>query len=77
MREVEYRVRPVTRFVVTRWYHEDQEGGRQNGGSEVCGEFENMQRANKVCEALAAQEPEAEAHTMHEPSQIGDLTITT
>ena len=39
-RQVEYRVIPVTRYLVTQWYHEDHGDGRCEGGSESYGEFE-------------------------------------
>lgn len=45
---VEYRVRPVTRFVVTR-FHKDPNG---SGGVEMIGEFPNEQQANKACLAF-------------------------
>jgi hypothetical protein len=48
---IEYRVRPVTRYIVTRF--------TANGilhDSSNCGEFANVKSANKVCAALAATE---------------------
>lgn len=54
MQKIEYRVRPVTRYVVTR-YHQD----RANGGAvETCGEFENEDKAYEVGAALAFKERE-------------------
>lgn len=49
--KVEYRVRPVTRYVVTR-YHEDEHGS----GVETKGEYDNEQVAYDVGYALAAHE---------------------
>lgn len=53
----EYRVRPVVRYVVTRYFHpyQSQDGKiGQNGSSEVIGEFDNEQLADQVCEAMKA-----------------------
>ena len=51
--KVEYRVRPVTRYVVTR-YHESDSG--RTGGVETKGEYDNEQVAYDVGYALAAHE---------------------
>lgn len=48
MEKIEYRVRPVTRYVVTR-YEEDGRGA----GSEPKGEFDNYETAYAVGYALA------------------------
>lgn len=50
--EVEYRVRPVQRFVVTHWYSETNADGTHNGGCESLGEFDNAAQAAKVVEAM-------------------------
>ena len=55
-KQIEYRVRPVTRYVVTRFYRESMPNGNEQGGCEGCGEFDNMQRANTVAEALHKSE---------------------
>jgi hypothetical protein len=49
--EVEYRVRPVTRYVVTR-FHKDE----KLAGVETRGEFDNANVAFEVGYALARQE---------------------
>lgn len=49
--KVEYRVRPVTRYIVTR-YHESE----NTGGSEFKGEFDSHQVAYAVGYALAQEE---------------------
>lgn len=49
---VEYRVRPVTRYHVTRFENEDHDNGRCSGGSESLGEFDNESQAFKVADAL-------------------------
>jgi hypothetical protein len=51
--KVEYRVRPVTRYVVTRW-HESDEG--RTGGSESKGEYDSFEMAYEVAYALAKDE---------------------
>lgn len=50
---IEYRVRPVTRYIVTRY--SQAEGGRL-AGSESYGEFDNEPTALDVMMALAMQE---------------------
>lgn len=47
--KTEYRVRPVTRYVVTKYTY--AEFG--HAGSENCGEFQNVGNANRTCHALA------------------------
>jgi hypothetical protein len=57
----EYRVRPVTRFVVTKYFHPFQsEDGKIafTGSSEVIGLFDNEKQADTVATALAASESE-------------------
>lgn len=53
---VEYRVRPVTRYHVTRFENEDYEDGRCSGGCESLGEFDNESHAFKVADALLLHE---------------------
>ena len=69
MKKIEYRVRPVTRYSVTRYEEEhltDPEcevhyylmgDGRctctGSAGSEQYGEFDNLQNANRVAKGLA------------------------
>lgn len=48
---IEYKVRPVTRFVVTR-YHQNE----ASAGVETCGEFDNARQAGLVAGALAAND---------------------
>lgn len=52
----EYRVRPVVRYVVTRYCHayssQDGKSG-QLGSSEVVGEFDNENMARMVAQATA------------------------
>jgi hypothetical protein len=55
MKTIEYRVRPVTRYVVTR-FHRDDEGGA--GGVETVGEYGNEQTAYDVGYALCKAEHE-------------------
>lgn len=53
--KIEYRVRPVTRYVVTRYY--ESVDGRA-GGVETKGEYENAQVAYEVGYALCKAEHE-------------------
>ena len=56
----EFRVRPVVRYVVTRYCHPytSADGMSGNsGGSEVIAELANEQRAFEVATAMAKAEP--------------------
>lgn len=51
---IEYRVRPVTRYIVTRFERqENSEGDVVAAGSSVCGEYDAHQQAYDVGYALA------------------------
>ena len=58
--KVEYQVRAVTRYVVTRWEsaeHVSADGRRfYSGGSECFGEFDSEMMAYNVASALCAAE---------------------
>lgn len=66
MLTIEYRVRPVTRYIVTRWHTNNIVSTRdgittctgQSGGTDTCGEFDRQDMAEKVAKALADAEPE-------------------
>lgn len=51
--KVEYRVKPVTRYLVTRYSETSL-----SGSSEERGEFSNKNLANHVASSLAAFEPQ-------------------
>lgn len=53
---VEYRIRPITRFIVTRW-HDDRD--MDTMGSETCGEFPNEEQALTAARGLVSLEPGA------------------
>lgn len=55
---IEYRVRPVVRYVVTRFAREDLPSGNCVAGSSTCGEFDNEQQAESVKAALEASDPD-------------------
>ncbi len=55
-KKVDYRVRPVTRFVITRFEREDHPNGMCSGGSECRGEFDNYDTAHAVAYALCKLE---------------------
>lgn len=54
MLKVEYRVRPVTRYVVTRWHE-----GDNCAGCDPKGEFDNADTAYSVAYALCKSEHDA------------------
>jgi len=49
--KIEYKVRPVTRYVVTRY-----ESDGQSGSCGTIGEFDNERKAKDVARALASEE---------------------
>lgn len=53
--KVEFKVKPVTRYIVTKFTEEHQISANtyQASSSEICGEFDNYKKANIVCEALS------------------------
>lgn len=68
MKKVEIRVRPVTRYVVTR-YTEDYDGEQLRGQAHEClGEFSNEPHAAWVAEAAKAfaGTPECEAFELEQ-----------
>jgi hypothetical protein len=70
MKTIEYRVRPVTRYIVTRFTQSvDEERGCCGVGSEVCGEFVQLRRAETVAEALARGEAEGDK-VLYRPSPV-------
>lgn len=63
---VEYRVRPVIRYHVTRF-----ENDGNKAGVESLGEFDNESQANKVAKALAYLE--GELHVGVKPSKFEEI----
>jgi hypothetical protein len=59
---IEYRVRPVTRYVVTRWEGDDTPGNVSSdpslGSRQIGSEYANADTAYEVAYALARQEHE-------------------
>lgn len=53
---VEYQVRPVTRYIITRYHNETTPTGGASGGVETIGEFDNQVRAELIARALVNQE---------------------
>ena len=73
MKTSEYRVRPVTRYVVTEYKSEDDGNGRASGGCSIIGEFPNQHYAEKVAESMRF-EAETRIPSAH---QIGDMVELT
>ena len=63
MTEVEYRVRPVDRFVVTRW-HQSENG---SGAIETLGEYANHEMAYNVAYALCKAEHDRLGYPIDDP----------
>lgn len=53
MKTIEYKIRPVTRYIVTKYTEEEHEDGRCSGGSEMCGEFDREEEALRAGFAMA------------------------
>lgn len=53
---VEYRVRPVTRYIITRFHSETTPTGGGQVGSEMLGEFDNQVKAELIAQALVEKE---------------------
>lgn len=74
MKTIEYRVRPVTRYVVTRWYAEDHANGCCSGGCEGLGEFDNESAAQRVMIGMASHEHEGESLPLSEDGMSSKWT---
>lgn len=55
-KKIEYRVRPVTRFIVTRFECVSHPDGRESGSCYTRGEFDNFETAYQVGYALCRDE---------------------
>lgn len=55
---IEYRVKPVSRYIVTRYESIDHGDGTESGGVEQRGEYENAETAYQVAYALCRMEHE-------------------
>lgn len=64
--ENEFRVRAVTRFVVTHFTATNYGNGRMSGGSEQYGEFPNIYQAEAVAKALHQTSPGSTFATIEE-----------
>ena len=56
MEKIEYRVRPVTRYIVTRFETKSDDRGSSEGGSSQLGEFDNATTAYAVGYACCKSE---------------------
>ena len=56
MKTIEYRVRPVTRYIVTRYVAEYRVGLGGSVGSEMLGQFDSEAMADRAMEAFAWEE---------------------
>ena len=67
---IEYSVRPVVRYIIARYEHEDLGSGRSIAGSEGFGEHDHLETAFRVAQMLAKAEPGAELfdHTGERPA---------
>lgn len=72
MTQIEYRVRPATRYIITRYHSTTDEQGRNFAGVDGFGEFDNLRQANTVACALAKAE-QATAYAYAEPA--ADVTV--
>lgn len=70
MKTVEYKVRQVTRYVVTR-YENDPENNA--GGVLTMGEYDHLDYARRVCEALSHSDPGPTSLSL--PQAVAELNI--
>lgn len=54
--KIEYRVRKVERYIVTRWYRVERSDATDESGCEERGEFDHADTAYEVAYALARNE---------------------
>lgn len=54
---IEYTVRPVIRYFVTRWEDGRSQGSAWNTGSSYLGTFDNVEQANRVADAMSRVDP--------------------
>ncbi len=64
---IQYRVRPVTRYLVTRFEHQDDS---RPGRVVEKGEYENAQTAFEVAKALCKAEHDAAGTAIDDPNFI-------
>ncbi len=67
---IQYRVRPITRYVVTRFESHDDGNGRESGGSSERGQYDNAQIAFEVASALCKAEHDAAGTPPDDPNFI-------
>jgi hypothetical protein len=67
--KIEYKIRPVTRYVVTRYDEQEMVAGRFSGGCTTQGEYDNADLAYEVAYALAKEQ----ARILNLPP--GDMTV--
>lgn len=72
-RTSEYRVRAVTRYVVTHYEHEEHDDGRASGGCGQLGEFPNIDQADTVAKALQAADAGSTFATIAERREPGGV----
>jgi len=65
--QIEYRVRPVTRYIVTRFAALPAGGGGMSIGSETRGEYDNPNTAYEVGYALCKAEHERLGWPLNDP----------
>jgi hypothetical protein len=53
---IEYKVKPVTRFVITRFHRYELEGGQEVAGVDTIGEYDNENQAGMVAGLMAHSE---------------------
>lgn len=73
-KEVEYRVRPVTRYIITRYHSEQMPNGLYHAGCETIGSFDNQTQAEQVANALSKAEPRS-VYQSGIPGSDGDWSV--
>lgn len=70
-KEVEYRVRPVTRYIITRYHSEQASNGLYHAGCETIGSFENQAQAHQVAKTLS----DAEVGSVYKGEATGEVDV--
>jgi hypothetical protein len=72
---IEYKIRPVTRFVVTRYSDDLDPNGKNHPSSDVKGVFDNFSIAYNIGYALAREEFSRRAIDLQDPGFVFPASI--
>lgn len=74
MKIIEFKVKPITRYIITRYTANDEDFGGKVAGCESVGFFENERDADEVMDALAHKDRELNPdYTVTTEKALGEL----